>query len=81
MSHWKSFNIAMPDELIPIYDFLQLKLNYFLTNYKSELRKVNLDQHRGGVVNGLAKLFSSDVKTWEINNKAWHAMIVRLGTQ
>ena len=48
-NNWKSFNIDMPKELIPIYDFLQLELNYILTNYKSELNKVNLNQHKGNV--------------------------------
>lgn len=30
--HWKSFNINMPSELIPIYDFLQNELNFILSN-------------------------------------------------
>ena len=29
---WKSFNINMPDELKPIYDFLQNELNFILSN-------------------------------------------------
>ena len=76
MSNWKSFNIAMPDELIPLYDFLQSELNYFLSNCKPELREVNLNQHHGGAITEIARLFSDRISTWEINNKAWHARIV-----
>ena len=75
-NNWKSFNINMPKELIPIYDFLQVELNYILTNYKSELNKINLNQHRGKIVNELAKLISHRYKTWKINNPAWYARIV-----
>ena len=75
-NNWKSFNIDMPKELIPIYDFLQLELNYILTNYKSELNKVNLNQHKGNVVTEIAKIFAERISTWKINNPAWHARIV-----
>ena len=75
-NNWKSFNIDMPKELIPIYDFLQSELNYILANYKIELNKVNLNQHRGNVVREIAKLISYRYKTWKINNPAWYARIV-----
>lgn len=75
-NNWKSFNIDMPKELMTIYDFLQTELNYILTNYKIELSKVNLNQHRGKIVNELAKLISYRYKTWKINNPAWYARIV-----
>ena len=75
-NNWKCFNIDMPEELIPIYDFLQTELNYILTNYKIELSKVNLNQHRGNVVREIARLISNRHKTWKINNPAWHARIV-----
>lgn len=75
-NNWKSFNIDMPEEIIPIYDFLQGELNYILKNYKSALNKVNLNQHRGFIVNEIAKLISDRYKTWKINNPAWYARIV-----
>ena len=34
-TNWKSFNIKMPVELIPIYDFLQNELNFILSNKKT----------------------------------------------
>ena len=41
---WKSFNINMPLELIPIYDFLQNELNFILSNDKTRaiLDKIEL---------------------------------------
>ena len=75
-NNWKSFNIDMPEELIPIYDFLQLELNYILKNYKSELNKVNLNQHKGNVITEIAKIFAERISIWKINNPAWHARIV-----
>lgn len=75
-NNWKSFNINMPEELIPIYDFLQDELNYVLKNYKPVLNKINLNQHRGNVVTEIAKLFAGRISTWTINNPAWYARIV-----
>lgn len=40
--HWKSFNINMPSELIPIYDFLQDELNFILSNVLDSTIQVEL---------------------------------------
>ena len=48
---WKSFNIRMPEELKPIYDFLQTELNFILSNDETRaiLDKIDLSKHRGDV--------------------------------
>ena len=50
-NNWKSFNISMPNELIPIYDFLQGELNFILSNNETRtiLNKIDLSKHRGNV--------------------------------
>lgn len=48
---WKSFNINMPSELIPIYDFLQNELNFILSNDETRivLDNIDLSKLRGDV--------------------------------
>ena len=77
-TNWKSFNIRMPDELIPIYDFLQNELNYFLSDENSRkiLNQIDLSQHKGRVWIDMKDLFKWRVEKWEIHNKAWHSFIV-----
>ena len=42
---WKSFNINMPDELKPIYDFLQDELNFILSNDETRAVLDNIDTY------------------------------------
>lgn len=46
---WLAFNIAMPEQLIPIYDFLQKELNEILSDdyYRSQLESLDLSVHKG----------------------------------
>jgi len=37
---WKSFNINMPEELKPIYDFLQNELNFILSNDETQVNLI-----------------------------------------
>ena len=48
---WKSFNINMPDELKPIYDFLQNELNFILSNDETRavLDNIDLSKLRGDI--------------------------------
>ena len=41
---WLAFNIAMPEQLIPIYDFLQNELNEILSDdyYRNQLESLDL---------------------------------------
>lgn len=75
---WKAFNIAMPEELIPLYDFLQQELDWFLsdTTTRAQLEKINLKQHKGRVWIDFKNNFTSRIKKWSIHNKAWHANIL-----
>ena len=52
---WRSFNINMPPQLIPIYDILQRDYNKVLNNdyFREELLKLELyDENRKKIKNG-----------------------------
>ena len=48
---YRTFLISMPPELIPIYDFVQRKLNQFLSDpvFRSKLLALDFSKHRGNV--------------------------------
>ena len=77
-TNWKSFNIRMPNELIPIYDFLQDELNFILSNNETRaiLNKIDLSQHRGNVWRELRDNLKWRIKDWTIHNKTWHSYIL-----
>ena len=77
-TNWKSFNINMPVELIPIYDFLQNELNFILSNNETRtiLNKIDLSQHRGNVWRELRDNLKWRIKDWTIHNKTWHSYIL-----
>ena len=77
-TNWKSFNISMPNELIPIYDFLQGELNFILSNNETRtiLNKIDLSQHRGNVWRELRDNLKWRIKDWELHNKTWHSYIL-----
>lgn len=77
-NNWKSFNISMPNELIPIYDFLQGELNFILSNNETRtiLNKIDLSQHRGNVWRELRDNLKWRIKDWELHNKTWHSYIL-----
>jgi hypothetical protein len=68
---WKSFNINMPLELIPIYDFLQNELNFILSNDKTRaiLDKIDLSKHRGDVWRDLRDNLKFRINEWSLHNK------------
>lgn len=68
----------MPEELIPIYDFLQNELNYFLSDEDSRvaLNSIDMTQHRGNVWRQMRDLFSNRIKNWSLHNKTWHSYIL-----
>ena len=75
---WKCFNINMPLELIPIYDFLQNELNFILSNDKTRaiLDKIDLSKHRGDVWRELRDNLKFRIKDWPLHNKTWHSYIL-----
>lgn len=75
---WKSFNIRMPDELQPIYDFLQNELNFILSNDKTRaiLNNVDLSKHRGDIWRDLRDNLKWRIKDWSLHNKTWHSYIL-----
>lgn len=77
-TNWKSFNIRMPNELIPIYDFLQNELNFFLSDKSSRilLEQIGITQHKGNVWIEMRDLLKSRIENWGIHNKAWHSYIL-----
>ena len=77
-TNWKSFNIRMPNELIPIYDFLQAELNFILSNDETRtiLNNIDLSQHRGNVWRELRDNLKWRIKDWTIHNKTWHSYIL-----
>ena len=48
---WLAFNIAMPEQLIPIYDFLQKELNEILSDEhcRNQIKSLDLSVHKGNV--------------------------------
>ena len=75
---WKSFNINMPLELIPIYDFLQNELNFILSNDKTRalLDKIDLSKLRGDVWRDMRDSLKFRIKDWPLHNKTWHSYIL-----
>ena len=75
---WKAFNIRMPEELFPLYDFLQGELNYFLSDSHSRnmLNSIDLSKHRGDIWRDMRDLFQSRIRQWTIHNKTWHSYIL-----
>ena len=76
--HWKSFNINMPSELIPIYDFLQNELNFILSNDETRaiLENIDLSKLKGDVWRDLRDGLKWRIKDWPLHNKAWHSYIL-----
>ena len=76
--HWKSFNINMPSELIPIYDFLQNELNFILSNDEARvvLDNIDLSKHRGDVWRDMRDNLKWRIKDWPLHNKTWHSYIL-----
>ena len=76
--HWKSFNINMPSELIPIYDFLQDELNFILSNDETRalLDKIDLSKLRDDVWRDLRDALKWRIKDWPLHNKTWHSYIL-----
>lgn len=79
---WLAFNIAMPEQLIPIYDFLQNELNEILSDdyYRNQLESLDLSVHKGKIWIQMRKIFVNRVKEWDkfphMHNKAWYARIL-----
>ena len=75
---WKSFNINMPDELKPIYDFLQNELNFILSNdeTRAALDNIDLSKLRGDVWRDLRDNLKFRIKDWPLHNKTWHSYIL-----
>ena len=75
---WKSFNINMPSELIPIYDFLQDELNFILSNDETRavLDNIDLSKLRGDFWRDLRDSLKFRIKDWPLHNKTWHSYIL-----
>ena len=74
---YRTFLISMPTELIPIYDFVQKKLNQFLSDpvFRSKLLALDFSQHRGNVWRNIRDLVGKEELTsWkkEIPNPVWY---------
>jgi hypothetical protein len=76
--HWLAFNIRFPDELLPLYDFLQKELIFFLSDEESRklIASVDYTQHRGNVWREMNKKLGARVKTWPISNRAWYGIML-----
>ena len=75
---WKNFNINMPSELIPIYDFLQDELNFILSNDETRaiLENIDLSKLRGDVWRDMRDNLKFRIKDWPLHNKTWHSYIL-----
>ena len=77
-TNWKSFNIKMPNELIPIYDFLQDELNFILSNKKTRnlLNNIDLSLYKGNIWREMRDVLKWRINEWELHNKTWHSYIL-----
>ena len=79
---WRCFNVAMPDILIPKYDYLQEQLNLMLSDEKvrEDLKTIDLNQGDSYVWGDIRDLKSVKAYTdkWDgmVNNKAWHILML-----
>lgn len=74
---YRTFLISMPTELIPIYDFVQKKLNQFLSNpaFRSKLLALDFSKHRGNVWRDIRDIVGKgELTSWkkEIPNPVWY---------
>ena len=74
---YRTFLISMPSELIPIYDFVQKKLNQFLSDpvFRSELLALDFSKHRGNLWRDIRDIVGKEELTsWkgEIPNPVWY---------
>ena len=74
---YRTFLISMPQELIPIYDFVQKKLNQFLSDlvFRSKLLMLDFSKHRGNVWRDIRDIVGKEELTsWkgEIPNPVWY---------
>ena len=74
---YRTFLISMPQELIPIYDFVQKKLNQFLSNpvFRPKLLTLDFSQHRGNVWRDIRDIVrKEELTSWkeEIPNPVWY---------
>ena len=76
--NWKSFNINMPDELKPTYDFLQNELNFILSNDETRaiLDNIDLSKLRGDIWRDMRDNLKWRIKDWSLHNKTWHSYIL-----
>lgn len=75
---YRTFNISMPEPLIPIYDFLQKELNSILSDNtcRNKLNKIDLTKHRGNIWRNMRDIFKVRLESWSINNKTWYSYIL-----
>lgn len=68
----------MPDELKPIYDFLQDELNFILSNDETRavLDNIDLSKLRGDVWRDMRDNLKWRIKDWTLHNKTWHSYIL-----
>lgn len=74
---YRTFLISMPSELIPIYDFVQRKLNQFLSDsvFRSKLLALDFSKHRGNVWRDIRDIAGKgELASWkgEIPNPVWY---------
>ena len=74
---YRTFLISMPQELIPIYNFIQKKLNQFLSDpvFRSKLLALDFSQHRGNLWRDIRDIVGKEELTsWkkEIPNPVWY---------
>ena len=74
---YRTFLISMPQELVPIYDFVQKKLNQFLSDsaFRSKLLALDFSKHRGNVWRDIRDIVGKEELTsWkeEIPNPVWY---------
>ena len=75
---WRTFNIDMPEVLIPIYDHLQQELDRILTdeNLMRQIMQVNTNLKRGDYWRELRDIIGDGFKQWGYGSNAWYARMI-----
>lgn len=75
---WRTYNIPMPEPLIPIYNHLQQELNNILSNNQlmQQILNISTDLTRGNYWRELRWIIGDDFLTWGYGANAWYARML-----
>lgn len=75
---WRAFNITMPEELVPLYDFLNKEYNRILSNqdFMKKIKELDPTIPRGDYWKALRNIIGNDFQHWKLGANAWYARMI-----